>query len=206
MSTEFCQSKTKENLMRAFAGEAMSCSRYKIAEKVCRQKQLFVLANLFKFTAAQEKAHGEIFYDHLKEGGCDLISINADYPAELSEEPLELLRHSHEHEFKENGEVYPAFANDAREEGYAQIAQDFENIAKIERAHGNRFKRFAQLMEEGRLFSAEVSEQWLCLNCGYIPEGTSAPETCPVCKQPQGWFIRLKQSPWELRPEGEAQC
>ncbi|MBR6102474.1 MAG: rubrerythrin family protein [Ruminococcus sp.] len=206
MSNELCQSKTKENLMRAFAGEALSCSRYKIAEKVCRQKQLFVLANLFKFTAAQEKIHGEVFYDHLKQCGCESVSISADYPTECSEEPARLLRHSLDHERKEQQEVYPAFAKTARDEGFPDIARDFENIASIEGAHGDRYERFAELLEQNRLFCSDKQEDWLCLNCGYIGCSTQAPETCPVCKQPQGWFIRLAETPWELCRQGEDKC
>ncbi len=205
MSTEFNQSKTKENLMRAFAGEALSCSRYKIAEKKCRTKQLFVLANLFKFTAAQEKIHAEVFYTHLKQCGGEPVRINADYPTESSDEPLELLRHSAEHEQKETDEVYPAFAEDARSEGYSEIAQDFENIAAVERSHGQRYRHYAKLLDSGRLFHADRHEKWLCLNCGFLHEGEQAPESCPICKQPQGWFIRLRETPWGLC-EGEEEC
>ncbi len=205
MSTEFKNSKTKENLMRAFAGEALSCSRYKIAEKKCRSKQLFVLANLFKFTAAQEKIHAEVFYTHLKECGCEPVSINAGFPTECSDEPLELLRHSAENEHKETEEVYPEFAETARSEGFADIAQDFENIAAIERTHGERYRHYASLLDGGKLFGGGGQEDWLCLNCGYIHNGSDAPETCPVCKQPQGWFIRLSESPWGLCG-GDSRC
>ena len=205
MSNELCSSRTKENLMRAFAGEAMSCSRYKIAEKACRQQNLFVLANLFKFTAAQEKIHGEVFYNHLKKIGGD-VTVNADYPAEDGEDALTLLRHSHCHEQKEHEAVYPEFAKVAREEGFSDIAQDFENIASIECKHGERYKRFADLLEQGKLFSSDKQEQWLCLNCGYICCGSAAPETCPVCGQPQGWYIRLSETPWELCTECEGKC
>ena len=201
MSNELSNSKTKENLMRAFAGEALSCARYKIAEKVCRQKQLFVLANLFKFTAAQEKIHGEVFYNHLKQCGCGPVTVTGDYPNECSEEPLDLLRHSAENESHENTEVYPAFAQTAREEGFPDIARDFENIAAVEGSHGKRYRHYASLLESGRLHSCESSENWLCLNCGYLHEGTSAPETCPVCGQPQGWYIRLCETPWGLDAE-----
>ena len=198
MSNNLSESKTKENLMRALAGEALSCTRYKIAEKVCRQRQLFVLANLFKFTAAQEKIHAEVFYDHLKQCGCEPISVTGDYPNECSEEPLDLLRHAAGTEHHESSEVYPAFAQSAREEGFPDIARSFENIASVECKHGERYRHYASLLESGRLHCGDSAESWLCLNCGYIHEGTSAPETCPVCSQPQGWYIRLSETPWGL--------
>ena len=201
MSTNLSNTRTRENLMSALAGEALSCSRYKIAEKTCRQKQLFVAADLFKFTAAQEKIHAEVFYKHLKQCGCQPISISADFPNECSEEPLDLLRHAAETEGHESSEVYPAFAQTAREEGFADIARDFENIASVENAHGKRYRHYADLLEQGKLHSCESSENWLCLNCGYIHCGTSAPETCPVCAQPRGWYIRLCETPWGLDPQ-----
>lgn len=200
--SKLSESKTKENLMRALAGEALSCTRYKLAEKDCRQKQMFVLANLFKFTAAQEKIHAEVFYKHLKQCGCEPVSITADYPNECSCEPLELLRHSAENEEHETSVVYPDFARTAREEGFADIAQDFENIAAVEASHGQRYRHYAALLENGRLHCSEQEEKWLCLNCGYLHHGTSAPETCPVCAQPQGWYVRLSETPWGL----DAQC
>ncbi|MBR4555251.1 MAG: rubrerythrin family protein [Ruminococcus sp.] len=206
MAKELCDSETRKNLMRAMAGEALTCARYAAAEKSCRTAQLFVLANLFKFTSAQEKTHGEVFAGHLKKCGCRHVDIEGGFPAETSDEPLELLKHSAEHEAKESREVYPAFAETARNEGLADIARDFENIAGIEDLHGDRFRRFGELMEQGRLFRSETEEEWLCLNCGYIHRGTEAPSPCPVCAQPQGWYIRLAESSWMLRVKGEPQC
>ena len=198
MSNELCQSKTRENLMRALAGEALTCTRYKLAEQECRTKQLFVIANLFKFTAAQEKIHAGIFHGHLAKCKCENVSISADYPCDCSSEPLGLLKESVDFERRESDEVYPAFARTAREEGFTDIARDFENIAAIERSHSGRLQHYAALLENGKLFSSDCEEKWLCLNCGYIHEGCSAPETCPVCSQPQGWYIRLAETPWGL--------
>ena len=166
--------------------------------KAGRQKQLFVLANLFKFTASQEKIHAEVFHSHLIKTGCNSVEIAADYPNDISQEPLDLLTESDGFEQKESDEVYPAFAETARAEGFPDIARDFENIAAVEASHARRFRHYASLLENGRLFSSDCPEKWLCLNCGYLHDGTSAPETCPVCAQPQGWFIRLAETPWGL--------
>lgn len=167
--SDFRNSKTKDNLMRAFAGESQARNRYTMAEEKARQQKLYVLADLFKFTADQEKVHAKIFYEHLKE---------------LSGESV----------FVDGG--YPAFADIARQEGYGKIAQDFTNIAKIENVHGKRFAAFGKLMKEGKLFSSFQSETWVCLNCGYIVEGTQAPERCPVCGEAQGYYIRLSMASW----------
>ena len=146
MSTDFCSSKTKENLMRAFAGESQARNRYTHAQEQAEQKKLFVLADLFKFTADQEKEHAMIFYNHLKECAGETIQIDGGYPVDIADNLDELLNMAAHNEYEEFDDVYPAFAKVAREEGFSRIAQDFENIAKIEKYHGDRFKSFAQLI------------------------------------------------------------
>ncbi len=190
MPTNFNTSKTKENLMRAFAGESQARNRYTFAESQARQRQLFVLANIFKFTADQEKEHAEIFYNHLSECAGDTIAVDGDYPIDISNKVEDLLKMAHANEYNEYDDVYPAFAAAARAEGYTKIAQDFENIAKIEKTHGDRFNKYHNLMQNGKLFSSDQNETWVCLNCGYILESTEAPKTCPVCMKPQGYYIR----------------
>lgn len=198
---DFEKSTTKENLMRAFAGESQARNRYTFAEQICRSKQLFVVADLFKFTADQEKAHAWVFYSHIvKLSQSKLpnygVAIAGEYPVDVLQTPQELLKAAAHNENEEFSNVYPAFAAKAREEGFAEAAQSFENIAKIEEHHGKRFETFERLLNGDSLFSSEKSENWICLNCGYIMEGTKAPEKCPVCSHPQGYFIRLEMTPW----------
>lgn len=196
MSVDFNTSKTKVNLMQAFAGECQAYIRYSHAEEQAKQQKLFVLADLFRFTADQEKVHAEIFYSHLKDCSGESIEIHGGYPVDISQNVLDLLKMAVNNEQKEHEEVYPYFAQVARDEGFSEIAQDFENIAKIESYHGERFKCFADLMEQDKLFTSEQTETWYCLNCGYILEGTQAPQKCPVCSGEQGYYIRLCMTPW----------
>lgn len=196
MGVNFSQSKTKENLMRAFAGESQARNRYTFASGQCRQQQLYVLADLFKFTANQEKEHAEIFYNHLSECSGETIHIDGGYPIDISGKSEELLKMAHHNEYEEFQDVYPSFAAVAREEGFAKIAQDFENISQIEKCHGDRFHTFYSMMQNGSLFSSDKQETWVCLNCGYILEGSQAPKNCPVCSKPQGYFIRMSMTPW----------
>ena len=79
---------------------------------------------------------------------------------------------------------------------FPQVASSFEQISKIEKAHGNRFAHFAELMESGKLFVSDAKCGWLCLNCGHIQEGLQAPKSCPVCSHDQGFFIRLEMAPY----------
>jgi rubrerythrin len=76
----------------------------------------------------------------------------------------------------------------AKEEGVADAAQTFELIAKVEKQHGDRFKRLLDRVSNGNVFKRDEKIQWRCLDCGTIHEGTSAPGACPCCKKPQSWF------------------
>ena len=191
------ESVTRENLLRAFAGESQARNRYTFAASTAKKKDLEVLQLVFLYTAGQEKEHAEVFYDHLKQAGCANIDITAGYPVDCTEEPLELLKLAAEHEMDEYESAYPAFGDRAEEEGFPAIAAAFRQIAKIEKVHAERFKRFAQLLEQGKLFVSDVDTAWICLNCGHVHHGRQAPAKCPVCQHGQGYFIRLELSPYE---------
>lgn len=194
---ELKDSVTKENLLRAFAGECQARTRYDFAAGAAKEKKLEVIQYVFLYTAGQEKEHAEVFYKHLKEAGCENVVIDAGYPVDLSEDPRKLLELARDHELDEHGNIYPAFAAKAEEEGFAGIARHFRQIADIEKVHADRFGRFAKLMEEGKLFVSDVETGWMCLNCGHVLHGRQAPERCPVCDHDQGYFIRLELSPYE---------
>ena len=194
---ELRDSATKENLLRAFAGESQARNRYTFAAQTCRESKLQVLEAIFLYTAGQEKEHGEIFYNHLVQGGCENVTLTANYPVDLTDQPLRLLELAREHEMDEYGDVYPAFAEKAKEEGFPEIARHFQQIAAIEKIHAERFERFAKLMRQNKLFVSDVETGWMCLNCGHVFQGTKVPGKCPVCDHDQGYFIRLELSPYE---------
>lgn len=185
-------SETKTNLMRAFAGESQARNRYTFAASAAKEQKLHVVELAFKFTAEQEKEHAEIFFNHLKELTGSTVDIDAGYPVEVTKSVVELLRFAEHDEFQEHDEVYKAFGDKAKEEGFHEVANSFYNIAKIEKVHGERFKKLADLLEENKLFVSDVKCKWMCLNCGFVFEGTEAPKACPVCKHDQGYFIRLE--------------
>ncbi len=194
---ELKDSVTKENLMRAFAGESQARNRYTFAANVCCTNKLQVLEAIFLYTAGQEKEHAEIFYNHLVKAGCENVTLTANYPVDLTNQPLKLLELAREHEMDEFGDVYPAFAKKAEEEGFAEIARHFRQIAAIEKVHAERFERFAKLLRDSKLFVSDVETGWMCLNCGHVFQGTKVPGKCPVCDHDQGYFIRLELSPYE---------
>lgn len=187
----FEQSLTCENLMRAFAGESMARNRYTFAAQTAGEQKLFVLSRLFLFTAGQEKEHGELFYERLLPVTGSNIAIEANYPADPCDDMLTQLNYARHNEFEEYRAVYPQFASVARDEGFPDIARLFDQIAQIEKTHGERFAKYARLLEQGNLFRSECETAWLCLNCGHVHIGLEAPEICPVCQHEQGYFIRM---------------
>ena len=132
------ESVTKENLLRAFAGESQARNRYTFAASACHQEKLHVLEAVFLYTAQQELAHAKVFYSHLKKAGCENVTITANYPVDLPEQPQKLLELAKSHELDEFGDVYPAFAQKAQEEGFAEIARHFRQIAEIEKGLDGR--------------------------------------------------------------------
>ena len=196
MSVDLKNSETLKNLMRAFAGESQARNRYTFAAALCQKQQLHVLEAVFQFTAGQEQEHAEIFYNHMKDVAGQSVQIDGGYPVDLTNDAVQLLRYAQHNEFEEASPVYPSFAETARAEGFPEVAASFQQIAKIEQAHGNRFGHLADLLEAGKLFISDTKCGWMCLNCGHIQEGLEAPGSCPVCHHDQGFFIRLEMAPY----------
>lgn len=196
MPIEFKNSETAKNLMRAFAGESQARNRYTIAADRAKEKKLEVVSAVFRFTAEQERAHAEVFYAHLRALDGTDVFVDGGYPVNVTDSVTQLLRYAQANEYKEHDEVYKAFAQIAEDEGFARVAADFKNIAKIERVHGDRFAELADLLEQEKLFLADADCGWMCLNCGHIITTKGAPAKCPVCGVDQGFFIRLALAPY----------
>lgn len=143
MAVEFKDSMTKDNLMRAFAGESQARNRYTIAASQAKKQGLYVISAVFSFTAEQEKEHAAIFYEHLNSLGGQNILVDGAYPVDISSDVAKLLRFAEHNEMEEFNDVYKHFAQTATEEGFLDVAASFNMIAKIEQTHGNRFAMFA---------------------------------------------------------------
>ena len=185
----FMESQTRENLMRAFAGECMARGRYDYAAQAADREKLYAIGRLFRFTADQEQEHAQLFYTRLAPAP-GLVAIGADYPAQPDARTQALLDFAVESEMSENTAIYPGCAAVADEEGFPDVARLFQRIAAIEKTHGDRFARFAGWMRDGLLFHDDVGVSWVCLNCGHVLTGTDAPLECPVCRHAQGYFVR----------------
>ncbi len=183
--------KTAENLLKSFAGESQARNRYTFYASIANKEGYKQMENIFIETADNEKEHAKRFYKFLLEGlEGDLpatIEINAGYPVAQGN-TLENLKAAANGENEEWSELYPYFADVADEEGFPEIATAFRRIADAEKRHEIRFNKLIKNIEEGRVFSRPEKVEWKCGNCGYIHEGTEAPEKCPACVHPRSYF------------------
>lgn len=189
MAVNFSESKTKENLMRAFAGESQARNRYTVAAERAEEKGMLTVADIFLYTADQERAHAERFYELLKGLSGETVHIDGSYPIDQQDSLEGLLRAAEHNEHEEYADVYQAFGDTAKEEGFHEAASAFYQIAEIEHIHEKRFGELAEMLETNTYYNSDNVSKWMCTNCGYIHEGQLAPKVCPVCRHEQGYFI-----------------
>lgn len=192
----FTQSMTCQNLMRAFAGESQARNRYTFAASAAMKQHNYLVAQTFLYTANQEKEHAELFWQLLEDASGGTVRVEGGYPVQTTEDIAVLLKDSVHNETEEAEDAYPAFAKVAEEEGFARAAEIFRRIAEVERTHAERFSRFEEMLNAGKLFKADSETGWICLNCGHIHYGAEVPGKCPVCGHERGWFIREDLTPF----------
>jgi rubrerythrin len=177
--------KTEKNLLKAFAGESQARNRYTYFASVARKEGFEQIAAIFEETAENEKEHAKVFFKYLKGG--DLV-IEASYPAGKIGTTAENLLAAAEGEKMEWGTIYPDFEKTAREEGFNEIADSFKEIAEVEEQHEKRYRKLLENLKNQTVFKKGQVVKWKCRNCGYVHEGTEAPEVCPACKHPQSFY------------------
>lgn len=165
--------KTEANLQAAFAGESMARNKYNYFASKAKKDGYVQIAAIFEETAANEKEHAKLWYKILNDG----IGSTA-----------ENLKIAAEGENYEWTDMYAQFAEDARAEGFEEIAALFEGVAAIEKEHEERYRKLLANVENGLVFSKDGDKIWQCSNCGHICVGQQAPEVCPVCAHPQAYF------------------
>ncbi len=183
--------RTEKNLLIAFAGESQARNRYTYFAGAARKEGLVQIAHIFEETADQEREHAKRFFKFL-EGG--MIEITETFPAGRIGTTLENLRAAADGEEHEWSDMYPAFAEIAREEGFPEIAAAFEAISVAEKQHEKRYRALADNLEAGRVFKRDGRVTWRCRNCGYLHEGEEAPKVCPACVHPQAYFELLGEN------------
>lgn len=181
--------KTEQNLLKAFAGESQARNRYEFFASVAKKEGYEQIAAIFQETANQEKEHAKRFFKFL-EGGA--IEITAMYPAGIIGTTKENLKAAAEGENEEWTELYPEFAEIAKEEGFPEVAAAFKMIAKVEAEHEKRYLKLLQNISEDKVFMKDGKVWWKCINCGYIYESEKALEKCPACLHPKS-YMQVKE-------------
>jgi len=165
-------SKTEKNLQTAFAGESQARNKYTYFASAARKEGYEQIAAIFEMTANNEKEHAKLWFKELKGIGSTLENL--------------LAAAAGEHE--EWTEMYKQFAEEARQEGFEELAKRFEGVAAIEKRHEERYRKLAANIEKGEVWVKVGENRWECRNCGHVYIGEKAPEVCPVCKHPQAYF------------------
>jgi len=182
---------TEKNLLIAFAGESQARNRYTYFASAAKKEGLVQISAIFEETANQEKEHAKRFFKFLEGGD---LQITETFPAGVIGTTLENLRAAASGEEHEWQELYPSFAQTARDEGFSKIAEALDAISIAEKHHGKRYRDLADNLEAGRVFKRNGKVVWRCRNCGYLHEGTEAPEVCPACDHPQAHFELLGEN------------
>ena len=165
--------RTEDNLNTALSGESRAYLKYRWYEKKARDQGLIEVSQIFAETADNEKEHAEIWFRYL--GGWSTTEKNLEAAA------------AGEH--FEWDSMYAQFAEEARNEGFGELAAMFDRVASIEKNHEDRYKQYRQKVLDGKMFSSDSDEtEWICLNCGYVIKGKTPPPICPTCQHPQAYF------------------
>ena len=167
-------SKTEQNLMTAFAGESQARNKYTYFASKAKKEGYEQIAAIFQETADNEKEHAKMWFKLLNGGEIGTTAEN--------------LKAAADGENYEWTDMYAGFAKTSREEGFTKIAYLFEEVAKIEKEHEERYLKLLENVKDGKVFEAGEVKIWKCRNCGHIVVGTSAPEVCPVCAHPKAYF------------------
>ena len=174
----YAGTKTEKNLWAAFAGESQARNKYTYFASVAKKEGYEQIAAIFEATANNEKEHAKMWFKALGELG----------------NTAENLLHAAEGENYEWTEMYEQFAKDAEEEGFTRLAYQFRAVAKIEKAHEERYRALLNNVEMQKVFEKSEMTMWECRNCGHLVMGLKAPNVCPVCDHSQSFFEVRKEN------------
>ncbi len=165
-------SKTEKNLWEAFAGESQARNKYDYFASQAKKEGYEQIAAIFQETALNEKEHAKLWFKALSGIGSTPENLLAAAAGE-------------NHEWTE---MYRRMAEEAKEEGFGEIARLFSKVAEVEAHHEARYRKLAKNIETGEVWVRVGKNRWQCRNCGAIVESEKAPEACPVCAHPKAYF------------------
>ena len=167
-------SKTEKNLQMAFAGESQARNKYTYYASQAKKEGYEQIAAIFLETAENEKEHAKMWFKYLHNGQVPTTAEN--------------LKDAADGENFEWTDMYKKMAEEAKEEGFMEIAAKFALVAKIEAEHEQRYLKLLEKVKGGKIFIAPDVVVWKCRNCGHIHIGKCAPKVCPACNHPQSYF------------------
>lgn len=165
-------SRTEANLAYAFSGESQARTKYTFYASQAKKDGFEQIADIFLETAENEKEHAKLWFKLIHGIG------STD----------ENLKDAAAGENEEWTRMYKEFAEVAHEEGFHDIAEQFELVAKIEKTHEERYLKLLENFKDGKIFKKDEEVVWYCRNCGHLHYGSEAPEICPVCVHPRAHF------------------
>jgi rubrerythrin len=187
----FRDSQTAKNLLISYAFESQATTRYIFFANQARQDGFIQIADIFKETADQECEHALRFFKFFNGGK---LEVTASFLTGVVKKTLENLEAAADLEQYVHSDLYAGFARTAREEGLNRPADLWDAISVAEVQHEKTFRALAHNVETGKTFSRESDRIWRCMNCGYIHEGSQAPEKCPACVRPSNYFALFSPS------------
>ncbi len=185
---KFRESRTARNLLTAFAGESQARNRYTYFARQAREEGLIQIADIFEETAGHECEHALRFFKFFNGGE---LEVSWRFPAGVVRDTHANLVAAADGERYEHTEMYPQFARIAEDEGFQRAADTWAAIAVSERQHEKRYRELAANLIGERAFTRSDENVWRCRNCGYVHTGESAPDKCPACVKPRGYFELL---------------
>ena len=184
-------SKTEKNLLKAFAGESQARNRYTFFASVAKKEGYEQISGIFLETADNEKEHAKRLMKLLKE---DTESWLEKYDFPVVKSTSEILAAAAAGEHWETTTMYPEFEKTAREEGMTEAADVFKEIGEVEAHHEARYNKLKTNIDNDQVFKKDGKVFWKCRNCGYIHEGTDAPDSCPACAHAKAYYEILAQN------------
>ena len=185
---QFEKTKTYQNLASSFAGECQAGMRYQMIAKLAMQEKYKTLSDTIKTIAKNETLHATQFFNMMieKTGSKENVTLDAGYPFHAGT-LVEGLKFAENDEKDESKDIYPKFAKIAREEGFEDIANLYEMVAKVEESHRSIFHYLANAVKEGTLYKNDTPVLWVCSECGHMHVSKQAWKVCPLCNAGQGY-------------------
>jgi len=164
--------KTQDNLKAAFIGESEARNKYTFYADVARKEGYHYIAKIFEETAENEKYHA---LEEIK-----MLLGESSTRANLKE--------AVGGENYESEDMYPRYAKEAELEGNQAAAILFNQIAKIEKHHRDRFQVLLDMVNNEMVYKRDEPIKWKCSVCGYVYKGTEPPPRCPYCKHTREYY------------------